>query len=160
MKIMNKINKYIVLAVFCMTAVGCGDFLEESSQDKDYIHSWKDLNELLLGDCYLPVNNTGAYTSYNNLGMFIHLLADEMEEQNLGNGINDAIGNVHHYMFGAVTWQPRIGASENNTEWYTENREWKAFYKYINVANNVIEEAKSVPQDNSQEVEGDRKSVV
>ena len=156
---MHKSIIQIITAFFCFVLVSCGDFLEESSQDKDYIRSWTDLNELLLGDCYLPVNNTGSYTSHNNLGMFIHLLADEMEEQNLGNGINDAINNVHNYMFGVVTWQPRVGASENNTEWYTENREWKAFYKYINVANNVIEEAKSVPQHNSKDIEGTNKVI-
>lgn len=142
------------LVILSLALTACGHFLEESSQDKDYIRSWTDLNELLLGDCYLPVNNTGPFTSYNNLGMFIHLLADEMEEQNRGNGINDAINNVHNYMFGFVTWQPRTGSSENNTEWYTENREWKAFYKSINVANNVIEEAKNVPQNNKMEQEG------
>ena len=156
-KIMRKTFYKIMIAFLPLFITGCGDFLEESSQDKDYIRSWKDLNELLLGDCYLPVNNTNTFTSHNNLGMFIHLLADEMEEQNLGNGINDAVNNEHNYLYGVISWQPRIGSSENNTEFYTENREWKAFYKNINVANNVIEEAKNIPQNNDQEIEGKHK---
>lgn len=151
---MKKIITYAIAIVICCLTGSCGDFLEESSQDKDYIRSWTDLYELLLGDCYLPVNYTGAYNNYQNTGMFLHLLADEMEEQNLGNGINDAVNNCHYYMFGPSTWQPRIGASENNTEFYTENREWKTYYKYINVANNVIQAATEVPRDTPEEQEG------
>lgn len=144
----------ILLIALVVLLGGCGDFLEESSQDKDYVRTWTDLEELLLGDCYLPVNYTGAYNNFQNTGMFLHLIGDEMEEQNLGDGINDAVNNAHGYMFGVTTWQPRIGATENNTEFHTENREWKAYYKYINVANNVIEAAKDVPQDNAADIEG------
>ena len=60
---------------------GCGSFLEEYSQDKDYITSWKNLDELLMGDCYLPVNYIKQYKFFSNPGMFLHLLADEMEEE-------------------------------------------------------------------------------
>ena len=34
--------KYIVLSLALVSLTGCGDFLEESSQDNDYVRSWKD----------------------------------------------------------------------------------------------------------------------
>ena len=46
------------LAVWGVVAMlaACSDFLEEYSQDTDYVRSWKDLDELLIGDAYWPVN--------------------------------------------------------------------------------------------------------
>ena len=41
---------------------------------------------MLIGDCYLPVNYIKQYKFFSNPGMFLHLLADEMEENNLGDG--------------------------------------------------------------------------
>lgn len=133
---------------------GCGSFLEEYSQDKDYITSWKNLDELLMGDCYLPVNYIKQYKFFSNPGMFLHLLADEMEENNLGDGNKSVEPESHQYMFGPSTWQPRMGATENGLTFYSENREWTLFYKYINVANNVVESAKKLPQVTDDEIQG------
>lgn len=133
---------------------GCGSFLEEYSQDKDYITSWKNLDELLIGDCYLPVNYIKQYKFFSNPGMFLHLLADEMEENNLGDGNKSVEPESHQYMFGPSTWQPRMGATENGLTFYSENREWTLFYKYINVANNVVESAKKLPQVTPDEIQG------
>ena len=85
-------------------------FLEEYSQDKDYITSWENLDELLIGDCYLPVNYIKQYKMFSNPGMFLHLLADEMEENNLGDGNKSVEPESHQYMFGPSTWQARLGA--------------------------------------------------
>lgn len=52
------IKHYILALAAMMTLGSCSSFLEEYSQDNDYVRSWKDLNELLLGDCYMPVNNS------------------------------------------------------------------------------------------------------
>ena len=133
---------------------GCGSFLEEYSQDKDYITSWKNLDEVLMGDCYLPVNYIKQYKFFSNPGMFLHLLADEMEENNLGDGNKSVEPESHQYMFGPSTWQPRMGATENGLTFYSENREWTLFYKYINVANNVVESAKKLPQVTPDEIQG------
>lgn len=46
---------YIRMAALAMLAASCSDFLEERSQDTYYVSSYKDLDELLIGDCYLPV---------------------------------------------------------------------------------------------------------
>lgn len=147
--------KYIISSIgMAWMLCGCGSFLEEYSQDKDYITSWKNLDELLIGDCYLPVNYIKQYKFFSNPGMFLHLLADEMEENNLGDGNKSVEPESHQYMFGPSTWQPRMGATENGLTFYSENREWTLFYKYINVANNVVESAKKLPQVTPDEIQG------
>ena len=69
---------YIGLLAMLLALSSCGDFLEDYSQDKDYVRSWNDLNELILGDCYMPVNGSGYFKDNSNVGTFIHLLSDEI----------------------------------------------------------------------------------
>lgn len=72
-----KALKYIGLGgLLVLLTIGCSDFLKEYSQDTYYVSSYEDLDELLAGDGYLPVNGCGS-----NMGYFIHFLADEIEEQ-------------------------------------------------------------------------------
>lgn len=40
------IKHYILALAAMMTLGSCSSFLEEYSQDNDYVRSWKDLNEL------------------------------------------------------------------------------------------------------------------
>lgn len=153
-KIIPFITTAVTMSLLSVVFSACGDFLEETSQDKEYVRSWTDLDELLLGDCYVPVGMTGPYNTYQNPGMVIHLLADELTEYTVGSSSTDYIVGNHNETFGARTWQPRIGESPNGTTHYRENFEWKTFYKYINVANNIIEYAKDVPQNTDEEIEG------
>lgn len=140
-----KIRYYIIAIASALTFSSCGDFLEEYSQDHDYVRSWNDLNELLLGDCYMPVN-AGDYFKYDqNLGTFLHLLSDEVDEDVTG-GIGFQGYGVHTYEFGYLSWQDRVGANEDFSSYFTENKTWTLMYKYINVANNVLETSAKVPQ--------------
>ena len=132
------IKHYILALAAMMTLGSCSSFLEEYSQDHDYVRSWKDLNELLLGDCYMPVNNSDYFKNEANVGTFVHLLSDEVDEcSSTATGSFTGYG-VHHYQFGYLTWQSRVGVDELFTTYYTENNTWTKMYKYINVANNVL----------------------
>lgn len=149
-----KIKHIIFSLTAAATLSSCGDFLEEYSQDHDYVRTWDDLNELLIGDCYMPVNTGSTFTNYSNPGMFLHLFSDEMDDQStctqslfLGYGI-------YHQEFGCRTWQDRLGANEDFTTFYTENTTWTKLYKYINVANNILASAEKVPQSTDSEKEG------
>ena len=66
--------------------VSCSDFLEERSQDTYYVTSYTDLDELLIGDCYLPVRAASKLSDTSDPGYFIHYLADEIEEQTVISG--------------------------------------------------------------------------
>ena len=56
-----KALKYIGLGgLLVLLTIGCSDFLKEYSQDTYYVSSYEDLDELLAGDGYLPVNGCGS----------------------------------------------------------------------------------------------------
>lgn len=160
-KIKNHINHFlkwshvpVLAALLAIATLGsCGDFLEEYSQDHDYVRSWEDLNELLLGDCYMPVNTSSYFKDNSNVGTFVHLLSDEADAFNEAGSTYMGYG-VIHYEFGYLTWQLRVGAKEDFTTFYSENTTWTQMYKYINVANNVIESATGVPQSTDDEKAG------
>ncbi len=149
--------KHHILALSAVLALSsCGSFLEECSQDHDYVRTWNDLNELLIGDCYMPVNAGNMFNAYSNAGMYLHLFSDELEEQALPpSGSTTAMGYKNHsYEFGYLTWQPRVGVNETGTSYYTENNGWTQIYKYINVANNVLDTSSKVPQNTDEEKAG------
>ena len=149
-------NKYILI-LMGLALQGCSDFLEEYSQDKYLVTSYKDLDELLIGDCYMPVE-VGKYTANaRNVGHFIHFMADEIEEQNKGydsgSWYDDNVDkrNLKDPIYGYYTWQKRVGQNENNTGFFTENYTWNETYRVINVANNIIENAAKVPAVTDEE---------
>ena len=124
------------LSVMCL--VSCSDFLAEYSQDTDYVRTWKDLDELLIGDCYLPVE-ASSYLSYTSTpGSWIHLLGDEVQESQTGYTNQYAHGDYRANSFGYFTWQQRVGQNESYTDFYTENATWTKIYYCINVANNIL----------------------
>jgi len=137
-----------------MTMSSCGDFLEESSQDHDYVRSWNDLNELLIGDCYMPSNNSSSFNAFANPGMFLHLLADELQEVKEGESIGGASFDQHEPQYGYIGWQQRYGVDENYTKYFQENTAWTTMYKYINVANNILEAADELPSAQDEEKAG------
>lgn len=153
-----KINiKHYILAISAaLTLSSCGDFLEEYSQDHDYVRSWNDLNELLIGDCYMPVNTGNDFYTFSNAGLYVHLFSDELSEQALApSGTTYFMGyQSHSYQFGYLTWQSRVGVNENASSYHTENKGWTEIYKYINVANNVLATSSKVPQKTDEEKAG------
>lgn len=87
---MKTIKKSIIyFATAAATAVGltsCSDFLQEYSQDLAKVEGWQDLDEVLLGDGYMPsarYYDTG--NSYSTIegdpdGLnILHYMTDEIE---------------------------------------------------------------------------------
>lgn len=149
-----RLRNYITALSAVAALTGCGDFLEEYSQDKDYVSTWNDLNELLIGDCYMPINESDQIHYFSNYGMTLHLFSDEVEEQVAANGSSYLGYNNHSYMFGYMTWQPRVGVDEDFSTYRTENATWTAIYKYINVANNILASAEELPRVTASDTDG------
>ena len=137
---------FIMLGVLTATA-SCGDFLEDYSQDVDYIRSWKDLDELLIGDCYLSAEPSDGFYYHPNYAQFLHLIADEVEENNCAHNGTSTSYDHHPAEFGYYTWQQRVGINETYTGFATENTTWTKIYKCINIANNVLFSIDKVPQN-------------
>jgi len=146
-----------VAAALTAALSSCSSFLEEYSQDTDYVRSWKDLDELLIGDTYWPVKGKQHFNSQSNLGMFIHLLADELEEQNTSYAGGYGMYDDHQRLFGYLTWQQRVGQNETYSGFYPENAFWTQVYRKINIANNILNCLNDVSHSSDAEREGTAK---
>ena len=128
----------------------CSDFLKEYSQDTDYVSSWEDLNETLIGDCYMPVKQTENLYNTTDNQYFIHFMGDELQE--CVEGYNDDIDyDGKGKVFGYFTWQKRTGQNDTYTGYNTENDNWTEIYRLINVANNIIYSDQKVPNSTDAE---------
>ena len=63
-----KISKYMLWTAVALLVTSCSDYLKERSQDTYYITSYEDLDELLIGDCYLPVNAANDLANTSDIG--------------------------------------------------------------------------------------------
>lgn len=147
----------VVSAIAAQTLLlqSCSSFLEEYSQDNDYVRTWNDLDELLIGNCYMPVVEGEAFSAQANYGSFLHYLADELEENNTPYmGEAAAYDDSRSWAFGYFTWQQRVGQNDTYTDFYQENKTWTKVYNLINVANNIIESVNDVPSSTDEEQQG------
>ena len=142
-------NIFIVFLLFTLTA--CSGFLEEYSQDLAKVETVDDLNELLLGDAYLPV---GFYEEYNSsalqpYNLCIHFMSDELQQ----GAINENHLEVAdpEALFGYFTWQRQVGMNPKGTSISSEDRCWKKSYKYINTTNMILDELDGVTARNKSE---------
>jgi starch-binding outer membrane protein, SusD/RagB family len=141
---------YLFLLFSGILFTSCSDFLKEYSQDTDYVSSWEDLNETLIGDCYMPVKQTENLYNTTDNQYFIHFMGDELQE--CVEGYNDDIDyDGKGKVFGYFTWQKRTGQDETYTGYNTENDNWTEIYRLINVANNIIYSDKTVPNSTDAE---------
>lgn len=73
-----------ILSIFCLALLlgACSDFLEEYSQDLSKVESYTDLDELLLGDAYLPVGRItiekSNFLREDSYFQTIHYMSDEL----------------------------------------------------------------------------------
>lgn len=147
------------------TLTSCSDFLEEYSQDTAYVRSFADLDELLLGDGYIPTGiptniaePEGLYIGQQPYYFpYVHLMADEVDynihptsEANITNG------NPADKYFGYYTWQQNVGLSADGTEESAEDGDWNRIYKHINICNMVLASIDDMSAKVSEEIEKQR----
>ena len=81
MHITKHINTFFVAALLLMASSCSSDFLKEYSQDLSRVKTVTDLNELLMGDCTMPLGlfyyNYGGYSENENYAL-LHFLGDEL----------------------------------------------------------------------------------
>ncbi len=154
---------YILLGVLLslLTATSCS-FLEEYSQDKSYVRSYTDLDELLLGDGYMPIciSNYHIGISYDLLEApwyypYIHLMADEVSENIRQDASSAAIADARELYFGYYTWQPEVGINVLGNALGEEDKDWNNIYRHINIANMVIaaiDDQRAENEDDEREI--------
>ncbi|MGN0280865.1 MAG: RagB/SusD family nutrient uptake outer membrane protein [Prevotella sp.] len=149
----TKITSFIATALI---AASCSSgFMEEYSQDLSRVQSAEDLNELLMGDCTMPLSyfyyNYGGYTENENY-LLLHFLGDEMQET-MGFSLEPSgLYNTKRY-FAYFTWQRDAYIDDEGAETYKSYEEeyWNLAYEKINNCNMVIEAADALSTSNADD---------
>lgn len=132
--------KKLSILILPLFFLSCSSFLEEYSQDLAKVESYTDLDELLLGDCYLTATKAVFKNSYLDFEeswfQAPHYMSDELEEYMVTEE-GDAAG-VRDGMFGWHAWQRQVGLAETGNARAAENKDWHKAYHCINTANSVI----------------------
>lgn len=131
----------LYLIVFLGGFTSCGEFLEEYSQNQVYVRTAEDLNELLVGECFMLGNNISVSNqeTMSSLGSYnypwLHVMDDDSEEFLLGelpltaSSPRNVLGPFHQW-----------GSDPFSTlekKQYKDNA-WERFYSYIAVLNSII----------------------
>lgn len=141
MKTINKSMKYLVsAAIMTVGLTSCSDFLTEQSQDLARVESWRDLDEVLLGDGYMHSGrlysaNSGLYSEMSNGLDVLHYMTDEIE---LNPSHENDFVNYIETMFPFFTWQQDTGVDEDLRYTGGDATYWNDLYARINVCNMVV----------------------
>lgn len=135
----------------------CSDFLEEYSQDLARVQTVDDLDELVVGDCLLPLGYVSTansmYSLYNKNFDLLHFMSDELDEKTTSAVPYGATLIVPTY-YPYFTWQQNMflddeGRNSNESQ---EAQYWKLAYEKIGKCNMVLAEADGMTPENDDEV--------
>jgi tetratricopeptide (TPR) repeat protein len=152
---MKKIYYTLGLLLIMTTSCSSG-FLKEYSQDLSQVQTYQDLDELLLGDCYLPkglfANENSYYQLYNPNFIVLHFMGDELSENTEVQSDQDGSGYRQKF-FGFYTWQQNVNINYLGVETYDdiEDDNWVLAYKCIGTANMVIDAANDMKTANDED---------
>lgn len=146
----------ILFLGLCLSLLAsCSNFLEDYSQDEAKVENIADLDELLIGSVYykpgcLYWRASGSAQIGEPFFACIDFMADELRQNEDLYGSNDAMRGGED-MFGYYTWQKWVGIDFKGTRIGQEGEDWTKAYKYINVANMVLDEVQDIKVDRSRE---------
>lgn len=152
---MNIRYSFHILSLALLTLLtSCqSDFLKEYSQDMSRVQTPTDLNELMMGDCLLPlglasISNSTYYIDNPNYAV-LHFMGDELQENISTPGRPDFLRECETY-FPFFCWQQDTyrdykGASTMTSD---EANYWNLTYEKIDRCNMVISAGKDVTCDN------------
>lgn len=126
--------RIFTFGIILLLATSCSGFLKDYSQDLAYVHSYTDLDELLIGGAYLAPD----FSSTDGVTPYVHLMADEMRENIIDEWGLDFNTDARDKYFGYYTWQKRVDLGYDNIEKVAQNLDWEMLYGHINVTNMII----------------------
>lgn len=142
-----KIRNIIMLGAVALTLASCSsDFLEEYSQDLSRPTTATDLEELLIGDCLMPlgyigIDNSMLNTENENYAV-LHFMGDELQENISVEGRLAPETTSQNY-FPFFTWQKNTYVDYQDRASYTSRKAkyWDLAYEKIDHCNMVIGQA-------------------
>ena len=152
-------RKIIGIFIMALALGGCSDFLEEYSQDLARVENYVDLDEVLMGDAYLPVGGVfrdeGIMVTENDRFQVIHYMSDELSKYIPSNyfGLED----IQDQYYGWHTWQQDVGLTRDGSSRNAEDEDWNQAYHSINICNMVLDAIDEQHAENEeQEMEKSR----
>ena len=141
--------KNIIYIIALILFSGCGNFLDEYSQDLVVPKTVSDLNEVLLGNGYLPSAEV-EYLRSGSIGWQLHLLDDDINTVIAYNATKGRT-EMNQIYYGYTTWQLEVGRNYEGTGLSGDNGNWDALYQRINSMNIILHELGNVSQSTEQE---------
>ncbi len=149
--------KYLLFLFVGMFLASCSDFLSENSQDLSYINGYDDLDELLMGDVYLPKGTQPGFHVDNTFMPYLSFMCDEVTQEANPSLIANALTNPARDLFGFYTWQKDVAMGIDKSDVYDDTRDWNAMYKSIVSANIVLAGVEDLsPKDDEEVLKAER----
>ena len=142
---MKIIYSLILITLFS----GCGKFLDQYSQDLVIPKTVQDLDEVLLGNGYLPRKEVSEL-SKGGLAWWLQLLDDDINtvtEQVAVRGLFE----MDRFYFGYTTWQLEVGRSYDGLTIRNDDADWSELYRRINATNIILSEINNMPQNTDKD---------
>lgn len=165
-------KKYILFAASALfTLSSCSDFLEEYSTDQRYCEKVQDIEDLIIGNAFMPYSTITVYgieTMYtsdltensNKIYPWLHLMDDDSEAFAIGDDTQtdystqavtkkatalNMLGNIHY-------WQQEAYTSVENKVY--DDYQWKTVYARVGALNSIIFNGENdvVPANKEEEV--------
>ncbi len=151
----KNIRNLIRICLSTTLLCGCSDFLSEYSQDMIVPKTINDLNELLIGEVYMP-SKQQKYGMNDGSCLFFNMLDDDINTV----GTNKT-GNVGHPnynysvngMYGYFAWQQDVRFCYQAKSHSDDSATWNDLYHRINVVNIILHEIEELPHETPDDYE-------
>ncbi|WP_316799754.1 RagB/SusD family nutrient uptake outer membrane protein [Pedobacter frigidisoli] len=152
----------IIICFFCLLNLSCKKFLAETSQNKAYVQTATDLQELLIGSGYMEyISNTnptayfslsyGTGTSSDVYFPYLDVLNDDAEEFVSGNQQNATSNSLpRNVLSGFHRWQQDPLFNTAGVQIYDYN--WTRMYQRIAALNAIIYKARDLKGSDDQQI--------
>ncbi len=141
--------KNIVYIVLLFLFTGCGDFLDDYSQDLVVPKTVSDLSEVLLGSGYLPTKELNGMNG-GTIGWWLHILDDDVNTVvafDAMKGFQEMDPNYYGY----TTWQLEVARNYKKDNLGSDSGTWDELYRRINAMNILLNELGNVSQKTEQD---------
>lgn len=136
----------IIVLLFLLS--GCGKFLDDYSQDLVVPKTVQDLDEILLGNGYLPRKEVPEIKD-GGLAWFLQMIDDD------SNTVMESAAmrsfDMDNWYFGYLAWQYEVGRSYNGLNLIDDSDTWNSLYRRINAMNILISEIDNMAQDTEKD---------
>ena len=141
--------KNIIYIAILILFTGCGNFLDEYSQDLVVPKTVSDLNEVLLGNGYVPSSEV-QYLRRGSIGWQLNILDDDINTV-IAYVANKNLQEMDQVYYGYTTWQMEVGRNYTGNNLSGDNANWDALYQRINSMNIILHELGNVSQSTEQD---------